>query len=143
MTGGRLDAALGANVAAHRQAFTLAVGALRPGLLQRRLEERGRTLGALGGRLGPLARRAVLQAEEQMRRLAQVHASLDPEGPLRRGFALIRHADGRLARSADALSAGESVHLKFHDGARAAVVDGPSPRTRRQTAPSSGQGDLF
>jgi exodeoxyribonuclease VII large subunit len=139
----RLDEALKTNVAIHRQELTSVGARLRPRMLQRHLEERGRGVEALGARLEPLARRALVQADERMSRLARVHASLDPTGPLRRGFAMVRRGDGRLARSAGALSAGESIHLQFHDGERMAVVEGSSARPRRQVSPDTGQGRLF
>ncbi len=49
----------------------------------------------------------------------------------------MHHADGRLAREAGALAAGEPVTLKFRDGERAAVIDGaPGPAV---PGPSAGQ----
>ena len=39
-----------------------------------------------------------------------------------RGFALVTDQEGALVRSADALSEGQAVTLKFHDGPRAARI---------------------
>jgi exodeoxyribonuclease VII large subunit len=39
----------------------------------------------------------------------------------------VHHADGTLARSAGALTAGETVRVVFSDGSRNAVIDGPAP----------------
>jgi len=87
----------------------------------------------------------LLRAEERLISLDNLSISLNPDGPLARGFARIHHADGALARRADALRPGESVRLVFADGERGAVVDGqpglaPKPR---KAAGDARQGDLF
>jgi exodeoxyribonuclease VII large subunit len=143
LAAGRLEAALGAGVAAHRHQLTVVAARLRPGLLERDIAERGRTLASLSARLPPLAQRRIQRLAERLASLAQVHASLDPKGPLKRGFAMIKHANGSLARSAASLTAGESVALEFHDGERAAVVEGAAPRTRKPAANPGEQGQLF
>lgn len=51
--------------------------------------------------------------------------ALDPEAPLRRGYALVSHGDSTV-RSADALSEGDLVTLRFIDGERAAAIRDPS-----------------
>jgi exodeoxyribonuclease VII large subunit len=143
LAAGRLEAALGAGVAAHRHQLTVVAARLRPSLLQRANAERARTLASLAARLTPLAQRRLQRLGERLASLAQVHASLDPKGPLKRGFAMIKHADGRLARSAASLTAGEIVALEFHDGERAAVVEGAAPRTRKPASNPGEQGQLF
>jgi exodeoxyribonuclease VII large subunit len=130
-------------VAAHRHQLTVIAARLRPGLLERANAERSRTLASLGARLTPLARRRLQRLAERLASLAQVHASLDPKGPLKRGFAMIKHADGRLARSAASLTAGDVVALEFHDGERAAIVEGAAPRTRKPAPTAGDQGQLF
>jgi exodeoxyribonuclease VII large subunit len=143
LAAGRLEAALGAGVAAHRHKLTVIAARLRPGLLTRANAERSRTLASLGARLTPLARRRLQRLGERLASLAQVHASLDPKGPLKRGFAMIKHADGRLARSAASLAAGEAVALEFYDGERGAVVEGAAPRPRKSASSAADQGQLF
>ena len=81
---------------------------------------------------------------ERLASLERQRVSLNPEGPLERGYALVRRADGSLARSAKALAAAEAVTLKFKDGERGAVVDGaPARRPARTGGGDPGQGDLF
>jgi exodeoxyribonuclease VII large subunit len=143
LAAGRLEAALGAGVAAHRHQLTVIAARLRPGLLTRANAERSRTLASLGGRLRPLAERRLQRLSERLASLAQVHASLDPKGPLKRGFAMIKHADGRLARAAASLVAGEAVAMEFHDGERAAIVEGAAPRPRKAAPTPGDQGQLF
>ena len=141
MASGRLGAALTANVAAHRHQLTTASAALKPHLLTAQVASRAATLAAIDRRLAPLIRRNLAQAAERLANLDKLRLSLDPDRPLSRGFARVERADGRLARSAGALSAGEVVKLVFHDGDRAAVVDG-APRKARAAAPAE-QGRLF
>jgi exodeoxyribonuclease VII large subunit len=143
LAAGRLEASLSAGVAAHRHELTSIAARLRPQLLTRVISQRGRDLASLGARLTPLAERRLQRARERLANLAQVHASLDPRGPLKRGFVMVRHADGRLVRAASSLAAGESVALEFHDGDRAAVVDGAPARGKRSDRGDSEQGRLF
>ena len=138
----RLEAALGAGVAAHRHRLTGIAALLRPQLLHRAITGRARDLAALASRLAPLARRNIVRAEERLGHLAQIHASLDPKRPLSRGFAMVKHTDGRLVRSAGSLAAGEAIELEFHDGERGAVV-AAAPRARKPASIDGSQGHLF
>jgi exodeoxyribonuclease VII large subunit len=149
---GRLGAALTANLAAHRHDLTAKSASLKPRLLTGSIEVKSRTLQALAGRLDPLARRALAQAGDRLASLEKLRLSLNPDGPLGRGFARVERAEGRLVRSAAALNSGEAVKLVFHDGDRAAVIDGPAPQVQaRQVqagkaalrSPGAEQGQLF
>jgi exodeoxyribonuclease VII large subunit len=143
LASGRLGAALAANVAAHRQDLTAKAAALKPRLLTESIEVKGRTLEALARRLGPLARRALDQAEGRLTALEKLRLSLDPDRPLRAGFARVERADGALVRAAATLKSGEAVKLIFHDGGRGAVIDGAAPPPRRTPKTAPGQGLLF
>jgi exodeoxyribonuclease VII large subunit len=143
LASGRLGAALSANVAAHRQDLTAKAAALKPRLLIGSIEVKGRTLEALAGRLGPLARRALDQADARLAALEKLRQSLDPDRPLRAGFARVERADGALVRAAAGLRSGEAVKLIFHDGGRAAVIDGAAPPSRKAPKIAPGQGLLF
>ena len=151
---GRLGAGLLRNVAVHAHALAAPASALKPALLQRPLAEKRARLGEFADRLHPILIRRLQREGERLASVERQRLSLNPEGPLTRGYALVRSADGTLARSARALVTGETVSLKFADGDRAAVVDGvggasrpgpPSrPAARSRPAPaSSDQGDLF
>jgi len=147
---GRLGAGLLRNVAVHAHALAAPASALKPALLQRPLDLKRGRLEETGARLAPILQRRLQREGERLASLERQRLSLNPEGPLTRGYALVRRADGTLARSAKALATGESVSLKFADGERAAVVDGvggaapprPAPRPR-PAASASDQGDLF
>jgi exodeoxyribonuclease VII large subunit len=139
LAAGRLTAALSANVAAHRHAFTTAAGSLRPHLLQVSLTAKARALEVVARRLDPLARRRLAQAADRLAMLEKLRVSMNPDGPLERGFARVEHEGGRLVRSAAVLKAGEAVDLVFRDGRRGAVIAGAAP-PRRAAARESGEG---
>jgi exodeoxyribonuclease VII large subunit len=143
LASGRLGAALAANVAAHRQDLTAKAAALKPRLLTGSIEVKGQTLQALARRLDPLARRALSQAEDRLSALEKLRLSLDPDRPLRAGFARVERPDGALVRAAAGLKSGEAVKLIFHDGGRAAVIDGAPPAPRKPPRSAPQQGLLF
>ena len=142
LASGRLGAALTANVAAHRHQLTTASAALKPHLLTASITARAASLSVLDRRLTPLVRRNLAQSADRLVNLDKLRLSLDPDRPLSRGFARIERADGHLAHSAGALGSGETVKLVFHDGARAAVIDGIGPRKARPLGKVE-QGSLF
>ncbi len=98
------------------------------------------------GRTGILA--------ERRKRLAQATRlvdSLSVKSVLDRGFALVEHEDGTLAKRAAEISDGMRLALRFADGTRSAVAGdgsagGEAPRQRPKSGtakPPSGQGDQF
>ena len=143
---GRLSASLARNVGAHAQALAGPAAALKPGLLERPLEIKRVRLAEVGARLAPLLTRRLEREAERLGSLEKLRLSLNPDGPLARGFARVRASDGALVRSAKALARGEKVDLVFADGERSAIVDGQKPavaaKATRGPTPSS-QGDLF
>jgi exodeoxyribonuclease VII large subunit len=146
LASGRLGAALTANVAAHRHDLTTTAASLRPRLLTGAIEVKARTLHALALRLDPSIRRTLVHAADRLASLEKLRLSLDPDRPLSRGFARVERADGRLVRSADAVRSGEAVGLIFHDGRRAAVIDGAAagaPARKAPPPPPAEQGRLF
>ena len=175
---GRLDAALGRNTAVHAQALLRVTARLSPQALGRqrqvkadRLSDLSRRmdlaarraperiaqnarLPALWSRLNDAGKRRLQRDADRLTNLEKLRQSLNPERPLELGFALVRKADGALARSASDLLAGERVNLKFKNGDRDAVIDGdgvihsvPPPALKparpKPTTPKPDQGDLF
>ena len=127
----RLTAGLERNVAVHRVELVRVAGRLSPGLLDRPRRLRAERLVEVSARLRPAVDRLRVRAAERLESLDKLRVSFNPDGPLKRGFARIHHADGSLARMAGALKSGEEVELVFPDGDRAAVGDGPpSPASR-------------
>ena len=130
--GERLANGLERSVSSARFAFAVPAGALKPGLLQRRLESDQQRLDALG-------------------RLAE---SLHPEAPLARGFARVTGADGKTITKVAAACAAGHVGLRFADGELGATIDGaiaavsalkpkPQRKSKKPAAPKGNQGDLF
>jgi len=175
LAAGRLGAALEKNTSAHERQLVGTTARFGPALLERprrlkadRLESlsvrfaaaarRGperiaqhARLPALGSRLTAAFERRLARARDQLTQLDKLRLSLDPNRPLALGFALVRRADGSIARSGAALNAGEAVTLKFSDVERGAVIDGAAsvPPAPAKPAPvktrpaSTQQGDLF
>jgi exodeoxyribonuclease VII large subunit len=140
----RLGAGLQRNLAAHAQAFAGPAAALKRGLVDRPIALKRERLAELAGRLGPIMARRLERERERLAGLERQRHALDPEGPLDRGYALVKRADGSLALSAAALKPAETVTLKFTDGERGAMIDGaPYRRKPRTAAPDPSQGDLF
>ena len=114
-------------------------------------------LPALQDRLNAVVRRRVEHESNRLAGLEKLRQSLNPERPLELGFALVRKADGTIARSAAELASGERVNLKFKLGDRDAVIDGessgvasppvaaapPRPAPKPKPTPSTDQGSLF
>jgi exodeoxyribonuclease VII large subunit len=141
---GRLGAALHRNTAAHAEAMARTAGRLNPTLLEREISEKRRTLVGAIGRLAPSVGRRLQRATDRLTSLERQRVSLNPEGPLERGYALVRRADHTLALSGRSLVSGEPITLKFKDETRGAVVDGAAVRrTPRATPKDASQGDLF
>jgi exodeoxyribonuclease VII large subunit len=140
---GRLSAGLQRNVAVHAQALAGAAGRLNPRLLEREAEQKERRLVETSARLAPALARRLQRESERITALGKLHASLNPKGPLRRGYALVFKGDGRLARSSTELRAGQAVRMEFQDGKRDAIVEGAPGRRPRTPAHGPDQGDLF
>ncbi len=148
LTAGRLGAALEKNASAHERDLVGVAGRLSPGLLQRPLRLKAERLAELWRRLPPSMERRLARAGEALTSLERQRISLNPVGPLGRGFALVHRANGALARRAGDLAAGEAVRLEFQDGSRGAVIDAeprPARRAGERTPKPQGtaQGDLF
>ncbi|HEY0437586.1 MAG TPA: exodeoxyribonuclease VII large subunit [Phenylobacterium sp.] len=148
----RLGAGLARNAAAHEHALVAVGSRLTPLLLARpQAIQRDRLMGVTA-RLQPAMRRGLDRAGERLASLAKLHASVDPDRPLQRGFARVARADGSLVHAGASLASGEAVAITFGDKVtRGAVIDGASPdptaaprpaRARPKPAPPP-QGDLF
>ena len=87
----------------------------------RRLEQHRQHLDRLADRLTRSGERLTDAARTRLERLADRLQAADPEQPLRRGYAYPTR-DGSPVESADTLTAGDHLRLRFHDGTRAAEV---------------------
>jgi exodeoxyribonuclease VII large subunit len=127
LSASRLAAGLQRNVDRHRHDLAVASASLRPRLLTSGLELKTRQVEQAGARLRPTVARRLATLGEQLTATGKVLVSLEPKAPLKRGFALVRGADGRLAKLAADLAPGEAVELEFADGRLPARVDGEPP----------------
>src|SRR6185312_15946682 len=146
----RLAAGLERNVAVHKVELVRVAGRLSPHLLDRPRRLRAERLAEVSARLRPAIERLTARAAERLTSLDKLRVSFNPDGPLKRGFARVHHADGSLARTAGALKSGEPVRLVFADGERGAVVEGAAPALpvkppvgKPGSKANPGQGDLF
>ncbi|MFN3520617.1 MAG: exodeoxyribonuclease VII large subunit [Phenylobacterium sp.] len=147
---GRLGAALHKNVAVHEREMARVASRLSPLLLQRPQQVQADRLKAVAVRLEPTISRQLDRFSERLSNLSKLHAAVNPDAPLKRGFARVHRADGELVRAAGSLASGEAVSLVFADGPRGAVIDGqaqtsaPRPqKSARKADPGATQGDLF
>jgi exodeoxyribonuclease VII large subunit len=147
LAAGRLDAALQKNAAAHERDLIRVAGRFSPGLLDRPRRLKAERVADLWKRLPPAMERRISRAADALGNLDKLRQSFNPDGPLKRGFARVHHADGLLARTAGDLKPGEALRLVFHDGERAAVVAGGSgpvaARPTRKSTAGANQDDLF
>ena len=146
LSAGRLNAALEKNASAHERDLVRIASRLSLGLLARPRRLKAERLAEVFARARPALDRRLLRAEERLANLDKLRVSLNPDGPLARGFARIHHADGALARRSGDLRSGEAVRLVFGDGERGAVVDGQpgaGVRSRKTGSSDASQGDLF
>jgi exodeoxyribonuclease VII large subunit len=149
---GRLAAGLARNAALHERDLVRVASRLSPLLLQRPQEMQRHRLEAATARLRPAAERKLERLAERLEALGKLHASVDPDRPLQRGFARVTRQDGSLVRAGAGLVSGETVDIKFGDqvtrkavvdGADAAPAPGPKSAKPRAKADSPAQGDLF
>ncbi|HEX9841976.1 MAG TPA: exodeoxyribonuclease VII large subunit [bacterium] len=78
-------------------------------------------------RLGPALRRHVAALRERLAAQAGLLDSLSPLGVMRRGYGVVRRADGRLLRGVAGVRAGDAVEVRLADGALDADVRGVRP----------------
>jgi exodeoxyribonuclease VII large subunit len=128
-----------------RSRFDRDAARVSPAALIRRKRMLAETVTALGRR----ADQAMNLAQERRRsRLAQAWRLADTlsyQSVLKRGFAVVKDAEGRIVRQAAFVSAGDALDIEFADGKVVAVAGGGASRARPapRQKPGSGQGSLF
>ena len=146
---GRLAAGLARNAAVHERDLVAVASRFSPLLLQRPQAVQATRLEAVAERLQPSALRRLDRLGERLQALSKLHASLDPDRPLDRGFARVTRAEGGIVRDGASLASGETVDILFGDRIRRpAVIDGGGAGPTRATRPRGRtdpppQGDLF
>ncbi len=134
LAAGRLGAALQRNTAVHERELVRTAARFSPALLERPRVLKAQRVAELSARLAPAALRRLERAEERLVSLEKLRLSLNPERPLKLGFALVQRPDGSIVREGAVLQAGEAVSLKFADATRGAVIDGAAPAAAAESA---------
>ncbi len=88
------------------------------------LKPRREALGGLERRLALAMDRRLDSKKQALRRAVTGLGALNPLGVLGRGYALVQAEDGRVIPGVRALSVGDTVRLRFADGAARARVEG-------------------
>jgi exodeoxyribonuclease VII large subunit len=127
----RLPRALGQRIAVARGDLAHAAGALRPALLDRKLDRAKEQLAAV--RLTDRAIRAkIADGQVALERLWRIAEQLHPDKPLQRGYVRVEKRGGGVLTDAAAAKAAGSLTLHFADGAvDARVEDGAKPTPAR------------
>jgi exodeoxyribonuclease VII large subunit len=82
-----------------------------------------RRLADTGARLVPAYARLLERQEARLERLGGLLQTLSFEGVLKRGYAVVRDADGVPVTAAAGLRHGQDIEVQFHDGRRKAGID--------------------
>jgi exodeoxyribonuclease VII large subunit len=181
----RLPRALRANAQIHHTQYSRVAGRLAPQLLRTNVERRRERYDSLNRRLkaslvanaqahrvrlaryrdrvigfGDRSQRAMLallaQRSARVERAERLLAAFSYREVLKRGFALVRDAEGNPLRAAENVTSGMRLDIEFADGRVAAVADGErTPQPASHSKPrlrgggggggegGSGQGSLF
>jgi len=92
------------------------------------LDRQSASVTGRAGRLVPAARRAVADAEGRLAGMRRLLGAFDVDRQLERGYTLTMDADGRVLRSAAALSDGDVLVTRFADATARSVVTGGGDR---------------
>ena len=118
----RLSAALAQTVTNARMRLSVLAGANVLRSQRRYLEDRAMTVAFLAQRLDHAALSATEQARTEFGALAAKLGALNPLNVLARGYAAAFDESGKPVTRADALSAGQNLHIRFADGTADAVI---------------------
>ena len=110
--------------------------------LPRSLQLRHEKLERLAAGLSPrLLNEMLLRQQQRVQHLGAMLESLNVLGVLKRGFALVKDASGKVVQSAAMMPSEGTLSVQFHDGERvvmagnAAPAASPKPRSKKVAAP--------
>lgn len=141
----RLQASLTRGLELRREKLLALARHVSPRFITLQAERQQQLLGTLSARADQSMRRHVERAGETLVRLGAMLESLNVLSVMRRGFALVKDAQGHVVPLAAGLSDGQSITLQFHDASRSAVVGAAgSVKPKKQKPPQpTQQGGLF
>jgi len=106
------------------------------------LQLRHEKLERLAAGLSPrLLNEMLLRQQQRVQHLGAMLESLNVLGVLKRGFALVKDASGKVVQSAAMMPSEGTLSVQFHDGERVvmagnvAPVSSPKPRSKKTAAP--------
>lgn len=99
--------------------------------LDRKLQQEQQRLNWMRKRLTQGSALHIQQATQHCRSLQQKLATLDPEAVLKRGYAVVRQANGAIVRTAQAVSPGQTLKLQLGQGQVTVKVTAVSPRSAK------------
>jgi exodeoxyribonuclease VII large subunit len=137
----RLKAALPGRIT--RQQETLARLRLSPAMLQQRLNRESERLSYGARPLDALVKRRIDELTQRMKHAGGMFDALNYKQVLKRGFAIVRGADGRVIRHA--ADAAQATSLQFADGEVPLSGNAPAaPKPKKPKAPApANQESLF
>lgn len=130
--GGRLVQALRANSHAHRLGLERLKGRISAAPIKRRLEDQRRRLDDQALRAPRAMRRLLDRRRTELSGQTRLFESLSYKAVLKRGYAIIRDKADKLVPAAAATRPGQPVAIEFHDGKKAATIDGGEKMPPRQ-----------
>ena len=120
----------------------------------RQIANASRHFAQISTRLAPAGTGRLARASDRVDGLNRLLDGLSYKSAIRRGFALVRNADGNMVARGEKLKAGETVSIEWADGLRGAIMQGgmgaaaqsPAPKAGKKAASkteAANQGDLF
>ncbi|MEZ5851302.1 MAG: exodeoxyribonuclease VII large subunit [Hyphomicrobiaceae bacterium] len=151
--------ALARSTAQRRARLERLSGRLHPQTIRERLSRSGERLASMEMRLDQAIAARIDHRRRRLDGLAQMLSALSYQGVLKRGFALVRDAQGHTVRSATQVTTGMRLAIEMSDGTVGAVADTggttpssptpapkaetPSQRPARRKTRGGEQGSLF
>ncbi len=146
----RIEQALIANTRILRSRCERAASQLTPRPLDRLVEQKRQLCQQATDRSARAVARHVERARSRFGSQAKLLDTLSYQSVLKRGFALVRKADGRMVRTVENAPDGATLTVEFHDGTVGVHVTGagpvpprPRPAGRKPPAPDDPQSSLF
>jgi exodeoxyribonuclease VII large subunit len=151
----RLGSGLKANANAHERDLVKTGSRLRANLILTGMDSQSERLLRLTARNLPAIQRQIQRLSDRLTSLDLQRKALDPDRPLRSGFARIHAQDGKLVRSASQLVNGDQVKLVFSDASKSARIEDtaqepsaqstskPSRKSPKPSSDAGPQGSLF
>lgn len=145
----RSDRAVAVSFERRSGALARASGRLAPRALIHRVERCGERTDILGRRLNGAFGLILERKRARLDGFGRLIGTLSYRSILERGFALVRDAEGRPIREAEAIAAGDALAIEFRDGKVGAIATSgdasrkaQAPKKKREPA-GGGQGSLF